>query len=168
MTDDEKAMMAIASEMERRGCKASDLMAAVDSVGRVTVARQQETTSMRLRDGYVCADGPDGFGQVWMGRLMNGAFKPNSGFEATLRQATAWTLYRSDADLSEMDEPIEIAGVPVFPETFQAVWAWVSAGSPVEVAATEFCGVRGVAVRGSGRVAIMAQCIELSELEGDA
>jgi hypothetical protein len=123
---------------------------------------------MRLRNGYVSEDCDNGEGQIWMGRLMNGAFKPNDGFEATLRQATAWTLFSTDADLSEMDEPMEIAGVPVFPETFQSVWAWVSAGAPVEVAATEFCGIRGVAVWGSGRVAIMLSCLSLSELEGDA
>jgi hypothetical protein len=123
---------------------------------------------MRLRNGYVSEDWHNGEGQIWMGRPMNCAFKPNEGFEATLRQATAWTLFSTDADLSEMDEPMEVAGVPVFPKTFQSVWAWVSAGAPVEVAATEFCGIRGVAVRGSGRVAIMAQCIALSELEGDA
>lgn len=123
---------------------------------------------MRLRNGYVCEDWHNGEGQVWMGRLMSGAFEPNEGFEATLRQATAWTRFSTDADLSEMDEPMEVAGVPVFPETFHAVWAWVSAGAPVEVAATEFCGIRGVAVRGSGRVAILAQCIPLSELECDA
>lgn len=123
---------------------------------------------MRIRNGYVCADAPDGQGQIWMGRLLNGAFQPNEGFEATLKQATAWTLYTSDDDLSEMDGPLEVAGVPVLPDVFQAVRAWVSAGAAVDVAATEFGGIRGVVVRGAGRVAIMAQCIALSELEGDA
>lgn len=124
--------------------------------------------NLRIRGDYVCLDTDDGEGQIWMGRRDSTPSIANDGFETTLRLATAWTRVDRLGDLDDCMPVIEVAGVPVLPATFQSAWAWVSAGAPVDVAPTEFCGIRGVVLRGAGRVAILAQCMTLGELEAEA